>query len=385
MNANGAPLDGVLIADFSRVLAGPYATMLLGDLGATVIKVERPDTGDDTRSWGPPFDAEGTATYFSGLNRNKLSIALDFNDPDDLAIAQDIAGKADVLIENHRANSLTPYGLDFDSLTSANRGLIYCSISGFGSQAGADWPGYDLLVQAMGGLMSVTGTSEPTKVGVAVVDVIAGLHAAVAVLAALRQREQTGRGELIEINLLSSLLSGLVNQASAFVQVGQVPGLMGNAHPSIAPYEVYQASDQPMVIAVGNDYQFASLANAIGRPDLATDVRFAKNSDRVTNRGALNDVLGAIFFTRSAADWGRLLSETKVPCGPINDLSQAFALAESLGLQPIHESADSLGVNHREVANPIRFSSSKITYRSSAPGLDADRERVLRLLGDREY
>ena len=228
-------LNGVLVADFSRVLAGPYASMLLGDLGATVIKVERPGAGDDTRAWGPPFAADGQSTYFHAVNRNKRSLALDIGAAADQRIAQRLAERADIVLENFKPGALSRYGLDYQSVVTTNPSVIYCSISGFGTGAGADLPGYDLLVQAMGGLMSITGTDEPTKAGVAVVDVLTGLHATVAILAALRHRELTGAGQLVEVSLLSSLLSALVNQASGFVGAGVIPTFMGNAHPSIAP------------------------------------------------------------------------------------------------------------------------------------------------------
>jgi len=241
-------LDGVLVADFSRVLAGPYATMLLADLGADVVKVESPD-GDDTRRWGPPF-AGGEATYFLSVNRNKRSVRLDLRDPGDLGLARELAARADVLVQNFRAGSLTRYGLDFAQVRESNPGCVYCTISGFGADSAL--PGYDLLVQAMGGLMSITGDTEPTKVGVAVVDVLAGLHATVGILAALRHREATGAGQHVQVDLLHSLLSGLVNQAGAYVAGGVVPEPMGNRHPSIVPYAPYPTADRPLVLAVGS-------------------------------------------------------------------------------------------------------------------------------------
>ena len=277
-------LDGIVVADFSRVLAGPYATMLLADLGATVVKVERPGSGDDTRAWGPPFAADGQSTYFQSVNRNKASIALDLGAAGDRAIAQALAARADVLVENHKPGALTRFGLDYAQVRALNPAVIYCSISGFGSGAGADLPGYDLLVQAMGGLMSITGTDEPTKAGVAVVDVLTGLHAAVGILAALHHRDRTGEGQRIEATLLTALQSSLVNQASAFVGAGSVPTFMGNAHPSIAPYEVFAAADRSIILAVGNDAQFARLVEVLGLPALAADARFATNAARVENR-----------------------------------------------------------------------------------------------------
>jgi crotonobetainyl-CoA:carnitine CoA-transferase CaiB-like acyl-CoA transferase len=380
VNATKGPLDGVFVADFSRVLAGPYASMLLGDLGATVVKIERPTLGDDTRQWGPPFNADGVATYFAGINRNKLSIALDLKDSSDLSVAKQLAKKADVVIENFQAGATKAFGLTYEDVAKQNPKIIYCSITGFGTSEGADWPGYDLLVQAMGGLMSITGDEQPTKVGVAIVDVVTGLHALVGILAALYSRDKSGQGQLVEVNLLTSLLSGLVNQSAAYSQAGVVAGRMGNAHPSITPYEVYQASDRPLVLAVGNDTQFAKLVNALGRPDLITDVRFATNPDRVANRSELNAILNHVFATDTAEQWGEVLAAAKVPCGPINDLAQAFALAERLGLKPLRQSQAPTGQSQKEVASPIAFSQSKVTYRRPAPGLDADRDEVLRLL-----
>lgn len=272
-------LSGIVVADFGRVLAGPYMTMLLADLGADVIKIERPGSGDDTRAWGPPF-AGGEATYFLGVNRNKRSVTLDLTDPGDLAAARAIVDRADVLVENFRPGTMEKLGLGYEDVRAGNPGLVYCSVTGFGTGEGARLPGYDLLVQAMGGLMSVTGEpdGEGTKAGVALVDVITGLHAGLGVLAALRHRERTGEGQRVEVSLLSSLLSALTNQAAAHLGAGVVPRAMGNRHPSIAPYEVFEAADRPMVLAVGNDRQFRALCERLGLPGLAGDARFATNT-----------------------------------------------------------------------------------------------------------
>jgi crotonobetainyl-CoA:carnitine CoA-transferase CaiB-like acyl-CoA transferase len=362
-------LDGVLVADFSRVLAGPYATMLLADLGAEVVKVERPGTGDDTRAWGPPWDANGRSTYFLGVNRNKRSVALDLKDPDDLVWAKALARKADVVVENFIPGAMDARGLGYDDVRRDNPGVVYASISGFGSGAGAALPGYDLLVQGMGGLMSVTGpgAGEPTKVGVALVDVVTGLHATIGVLAALRHRERTGEGQRVEVNLLSSLLSALVNQSSGYVAAGVVPGILGNRHPSIAPYETVPAADRPFVLAVGNDGQFRTLATAIGRPELADDPRFVTNPERVAHRDALADVLADALALRPAAEWVELLTGVGVPCGPINDVAEALALATELGLAPV---VDAGGTS--TVANPIGLSATPATYRLPPPDLGAD-------------
>src|SRR3954465_8148257 len=303
-------LGRLRILDFSRVLAGPLATMTLADLGAEVTKVERPGSGDDTRSWGPPHDAEGEATYFQAVNRNKRSLVLDLSDPADLAEARRLALASDVIVENFRPGVMAKLGLAYENLAAENPGLIYCAITGFGSSgAGAELPGYDLLVQALGGLMSITGEpdGEPLKVGDALVDVIAGLYAAVGVLAALQHPRESGEGQLVEVDLLSALLAVLVNQASAYTVAGVVPGRMGNRHPSIAPYELLRCGEGELVLAVGNDRQFGELCEAIGKLDLAEDERFATNSARVANRDELKSLLERALASRPAAEWVELL------------------------------------------------------------------------------
>lgn len=353
-------LDGIVIADFGRVLAAPYATMVLADLGAEVIKIEHP-RGDETRAWGPPY-AHGQATYFLSVNRNKVSRTIDLATPEGLAEARELALGADVVVENFRPGTMRRFGLDYPSLRAEHKRLVYCSVTGFGAGKGAALPGYDLLVQAVGGLMSVTGTTEPTKVGVALVDVLTGMHAAVGILAALRHRDRTGEGQLVEVDLLSVLLSSMVNQSAAYTLAGVVPKLMGNRHPSIAPYEVFPTADKPMVLAVGNDRQFERLWDAL---DLDPDPRFATNSDRVANVDALADRLSARLRTRPAGDWFALLTPLGVPCGPVNDLAGAVELAESLGLRPTVEVG---GLNL--VANPIRLSETPATYRLPPPDLE---------------
>jgi crotonobetainyl-CoA:carnitine CoA-transferase CaiB-like acyl-CoA transferase len=363
------PLTGIVVADLSRVLAGPYATMLLGDLGAEVIKVERPGVGDDTRAWGPPYTPQGTSTYFAGVNRNKQSRAIDLRSPAGRAEARELALGADIVVENFKPGALERMGLGYEELAAQNPGLIYCSITGFGAGEGRDLPGYDLLVQAMGGLMSITGPApgEPTKAGVALVDVITGLHATVGILAALRHRDVTGEGQRIEVNLLSSLLSALVNQASAYVGADVIPGILGNAHPSIAPYEVYPTADRPLVIAVGNDGQFAALVAELGAAELSESADFATNPARVAHRAELNARLEQLLATAGADEWQTRLTSVGVPCGPINDLAQAFALAQRLGLDPI---ADAGGTP--TVAHPIRLSKTPASYRSAPPSLPKD-------------
>jgi crotonobetainyl-CoA:carnitine CoA-transferase CaiB-like acyl-CoA transferase len=375
-------LDGIVVADFSRVLAGPYATMLLADLGATVVKVERPGSGDDTRAWGPPFAEDGQATYFQSVNRNKQSIALDLGSAEDRAIALALAERADIVVENYKPGALSRFGLGYEQVRALNPAVVYCSISGFGSELGSELPGYDLLVQAMGGLMSVTGSTEPTKAGVAVVDVLTGLHATVAILAALRHRERTGEGQRVEATLLTSLQSSLVNQSAAFVGAGSVPGLMGNAHPSIAPYEVFTALDRPIVLAVGNDGQFRRLAEVLGDVALAEDPRFATNTARVGNRAELKARIEERLAARGADEWQDLLTAVGVPCGPINDIAQGFALAERLGLDPVVEVDDPRRAHaQRQVSNPVRYSATPATYRTAPPRVDEDRAAVLALLG----
>ena len=363
-------LSGVVVADFTRVLAGPYATMLLGDMGAEVIKVERPEVGDDTRYWGPPHDSAGRATYFEAVNRNKSSLELDMSSSEGKAEAAKLIARADVVIHNFPAANAKKLGLDYDSVKQINPNVIFCSISGFGTKAGAEIPGYDLLVQAMGGLMSVTGPSsdEPSKVGVALVDVITGLHATIGILAALNHRNETGEGQAVEVNLLSSILSGLVNQASGFVSGGVIPKSLGNAHPSISPYEVYQTADRPIVLAVGNDGQFAKLCGILGCPELPTDDRFKSNTNRVANRVALNEILLKQLSSNGADYWWKALNQAGVPSGPINSMAEAFELANEMELDPIIEISQN-GEIRKQVANPITFSKTPVEYRSAPPAI----------------
>ena len=360
-------LAGLLVADFSRVLAGPYATMLLADLGAEVIKVEGP-RGDDTRTWQPPVH-EGVATYYLGVNRNKRSVVLDFGTEADAALARELAGRADIVIENFRPGTLSRWALDYDSVAAANPGVVYASISGFGaSEDGAKLAGYDLLVQATSGLMSLTGEPDgpPYRAGVAVFDVIAGLHAVIGILAALHHRESTGQGQHVEVNLLSSALSGLVNQASAYVAGGVVPHRMGNGHPSLFPYEPLACADGDLIIAVGNDGQFARLAEILGAPELAENPLFARNQDRTVHREELRPLLLARLATRPKQEWFLALTAAGIPCGPINTVADGVALAEQLGLQPVVEDRTGSGV--RTVRNPIGLSRTPPDYRLPPPG-----------------
>jgi crotonobetainyl-CoA:carnitine CoA-transferase CaiB-like acyl-CoA transferase len=337
------PLHGVLVADFSRVLAGPFATMTLGDLGADVVKVERPGTGDDTRAWGPPWRGR-ESTYYLGLNRNKRSVALDLTDPADRELARRLAGRADVLVESFRPGLMAGWGLDGDTLRAAgNPGLVSCSVTAFGPSPEAEGlPGYDLLLQAMGGLMSVTGEADgpPLKAGAAVVDLVCGLLAVVGIQAALGERAATGRGRHVEVSLLGASLAALLNQGSGWLLAGAEPGRRGNRHPSIAPYETFDAADRPFALAVGNDRLFARLCAAIGEPGLAEEEAYATNAARVAHADALHDRLAAIFAREPAAEWVERLRAAAVPVGPINAVSEAYALAESLGVPTLVETDD---------------------------------------------
>lgn len=363
------PLSGVLVADFSRVLAGPYATMLLADLGADVVKVEGPG-GDDTRSWTPP-ERDGEATYYLGVNRGKRSIVLDLRDEQDARLARELARRADVVIENSMPGSLAKYGLGFESVSRDNPAVVYSSISGFGSGAGSRVPGYDLVVQAISGLMSLTGDAggPAYRAGVAVIDVLAGNHAVIGILAALRHRDRTGQGQYVEVDLLSSALNGLVNHSSAYVAGGAVPYRMGNAHPSVYPYEPLPTADDDLVVAAANDGQFRRLCAVLGIPEVADDPRFARNGDRTANRGQLRPLLVQRLAGRGAVEWFDLLVAAGVPCGPIGTIDGGFAMAERLGLEPVVV----VGEGDRAVPttrHPIRFSASPAAYRLPPPGLD---------------
>jgi crotonobetainyl-CoA:carnitine CoA-transferase CaiB-like acyl-CoA transferase len=343
--------------------------MMLADFGAEVTKVERPGVGDETRSWGPPYDERGASTYFQSVNRNKTSVAIDMGTEEGLAELRRRAREADVLVENFRPGLMASKGLDHEALRAENPRLIYCSITGFGSGGGAELPGYDLLIQALGGLMSVTGNpaGEPMKVGVAVVDVLAGLFATVGILTALRHREATGAGQLVEVDLYSALLAAMVNQGSAYTIAGVVPERLGNRHPSISPYEVYATGAGELVLAVGNDRQFAALCETIGAPDLPADPRFATNSVRVENRKSLNAELERHLAARPAAEWSAELLARRVPAGQVNDLGAAFAFAESLGLEPTATLPREDGSTVSLTRNPIRLSASPATYRTAPP------------------
>ena len=374
------PLDGLLVADFSRILAGPYATMLLADLGADVVKVEGP-RGDDTRSWAPPVH-EGVSTYYLGINRNKRSVVLDFADESDATLARELARRADIVIENFRPGGLAKYGLDYDSIAETNPRVLYASISGFGSgEQGRALPGYDLIVQAISGLMSLTGPAdgEPYRAGISVFDVMAGLHATIGLLAALHRRDETGRGQHVEVNLLSSALSGMVNQTSAYVAAGVVPYRMGNSHPSLFPYEPLPCSDGELIVTAGNDQQFRKLVDVLGAPELADDPRFANNPDRTARRDELRPLLVERLATRTTMEWFRDITAAGIPCGPINSVDEGVAFAEDIGLDPVVDVGPP-STSVRSVRNPITLSESPPVYRLPPPTLNEHGAEIRRWL-----
>ena len=377
MNASNpaGPLDGIVVADFSRVLAGPYATMLLADLGADVIKVESP-AGDDTRTWAPPT-RDDVSTYYLAINRNKRSVVLDLADPDDLAAAHELSARADVLIQNFKPGGLARFHLDYPSVQARNASVIYCSISGFGDGLGAHLPGYDLLVQGVSGLMSLTGAPDgpPFRSGISVFDVMTGLHSALGIVAALHHRARTGQGQHIETNLLSSALSALVNQTSAYVAGGVVPHRMGNAHLSLFPYEPMPTGDGELIICVGNNKQFRALCDALDVPDLADDPRFVQVVDRNNNRELLRPILEDRLATRSAEEWFEQLNAAGIPCGPINTIAGGVELAERLGLTPV-VTAETDPDAIPTVRNPIGFSVTPARYRLPPPALGAHTDEV---------
>lgn len=356
-------LDGVLVADFSRVLAGPLATMILGDLGADVVKVERPGAGDDSRSWG--------ASYYLALNRNKRSLALDLGDAGDLELARELAARADVVVESFRPGLMASFGLDLGELRAANPRLVTCSVTAFGSVS--PLPGYDLLAQAVSGWMSVTGEPDggPLKVGAPLADVLTGLHAAIGILAALR----AGVGQHVEVSLMQSALTGLVNQASAFLNEGMLPARMGNEHPSVAPYATFAAADGELVVACGNDAIFRSLCRALGLPLLADDPRFAANDARVAHREALAAELAPVLAGRTVAEWVERLRAASVPAGPVNDVAQAFAFAEGQGLGAVDVTG---GI--ATVAPPYGLSGTPASVRLPPPALGEHDEEIRRWL-----
>jgi crotonobetainyl-CoA:carnitine CoA-transferase CaiB-like acyl-CoA transferase len=375
-----APLDGLLVADFSRVLAGPLATMTLADLGATVVKVERPGVGDESRAWGPPWTARSSA-YYESLNRSKYSVALDLTDADDRRRALELARRADVLVQNFRTGDLARYGLDYDSVAATNPRVVYCSITGFGDGPGAGTPGYDFLVQAVGGVMSVTGPAggEPTKVGLPIVDVLTGKDSVIGILAALAARERTGQGQHVRTELLSSILGGLVNQAATYLASGTSPGRLGNVHPSVVPYQTFRCADSPIAIACGNDRQFARLAEVVGRPELAADPRFATNGDRVAHQPELETLLEDALGSAPAAEWERRLTAAGVPAGLVADVAGAIDRAVNVELDPLLD----LGPGEtRQVRHPVRYSATPSAAPSRPPSVGEHTELITAWLDD---
>ena len=372
----GLTLSGIRVADFSRVLAGPLATMLLADLGADVIKIERPETGDDTRGWGPPF-VGGDAAYFLSLNRNKRSVALDLSTDEGRSAARRLALASDVVVENFRPGLMERFGLDHASLAAEHPGLVYCSLTAFGEGDPAARPGYDIIVQALSGLMSFTGHpgGEPTKVGVALLDVICGLYACNAIQAALIGRGATGRGARVTVSLFDASLAALVNQAANYLLGGLVPEPLGNAHPNIVPYQLFETADRPIILAAGNDRLFERTCEVIGRPELAADERFATNAARVRNRDALIPLLSAELTSRSAAEWLAALEAAAVPCAPVRTLDEVFASAE--GAAAIQEIDDPARGRLRLVADPIRVGGRMPPARFPPPRLGEHTDEIL--------
>jgi len=362
------PLAGIAVVDFSRVLAGPLVAMTLGDLGADVIKVESP-LGDDTRRWKPPTDAQGRAAYHHTANRNKRSLVLDLKSEPDLELARRLCERADVVVSNFLPGTLHRFGLDYERVAAVNPGVVHCEISGFGEGAGAALPGYDPLVQALSGLMSVTGPAgTPSKAGVAVTDVVAALYATVAVLAALYARRDSGRGQRVTIDLLHASLALLANQSTGYLASGDVPLALGNVHPSIEPFATYRARDGELMICAGNDAQFRRLVDVL---DLDSDEQFATNDLRVANRDALRAQLEAALAARPCADWAERLAAAGVPAGPVQTIDAAFSLAETLGLAVVDETD---GV--RTVAFPAHLSETPATVRRRPPDLDEHGDEI---------
>src|SRR6201988_4203818 len=386
----GGPLGHVRVLELSRVLAGPWAAQTLADLGADVIKVEKPGTGDDTRTYAPPYAANrdgspsSESAYFLSTNRGKRSVTIDFTLAEGQKLVQALAAKSDVVIENFKVGGLAKYGLDYPALRALNPGLVYCSITGFG-QTGpySHKPGYDFMIQGIGGLMSITGEPDrrpgggPMKVGVAVADIFTGLYATIAILGALAHRDRTGLGQYIDLALLDTQVAVLANQSMNYLVTGVAPQRLGNAHPNIVPYQVFAASDGHIIVAVGNETQFARMCEVIGRPDLASDERFATNAARVNHRAELIAILQGIFVTRTMREWLEALERAGVPCGPINTVADVFADPQGQGrglkLDLPHPSIGSVP----SVANPIKYSMTPIDYRSAPPMLGADTDNIL--------
>ena len=384
------PLDHIRVLDMSRILAGPWAGQTFADMGAEVIKIERPGAGDDTRGWGPPFmaDRDGNETdeaaYFLSANRGKKSVTVDIAKPAGQELLKRLAAESDVLLENYKVGGLKKYGLDYDSLKEINPRLVYCSITGFG-QTGPYAPraGYDFLIQAMGGLMSVTGEAEsrpgggPQKIGVALSDILTGLYTTIGALSALAYRDKTGRGQHVDMALLDVTVAAMANQAMNYLVTGTAPTMMGNAHPNIVPYEAYRAADHYIIVATGNDGQYRRFCEVAGRPELADDPRFATNRARVGNRDVLGPILNEIIAARPRSFWLAELEKVGVPCGPINNLEQVFADPHVQARGARREVEHPVGGPIPTVANPIRLSESPVEYDRAPPQLGQHTDEVL--------
>lgn len=367
------PLSGLLVADLSRVLAGPYSTQILGDLGAEIIKVESP-LGDETRTWRPP-QHEGVSTYYLGINRNKRDITLDFGDEEDLKLTKELTRRADIVIENFKPGGLKKFGLDYDSVKAENPNVIYASISGFGTAEGATLPGYDLIVQAASGLMSLTGDPEgvPYRSGVSVFDIMTGMQATVGILAALNHRNQTGQGQHIEVNLMLTALAAMANHSSTYIAGGEIPFRMGNSHPSLFPYEPLPAKDGDIIIVAANNNQFAKLCQVLGLEQLIEDERFSESLDRNVNRAVLREYLVAALSHKSIQEWFKLLTSAGVACGPINTIKEGVELAQELGLDPVIEVGSQ---KIPMIRNAITFSQTPASYRLPPPALGEHSEEI---------
>lgn len=384
-------LSGIRVLDLSRVLAGPWCGQILADLGAEVIKIERPGAGDDTRAWGPPWmldeqgQSSGEAAYYQSANRGKYSVAVDLASSEGQQLVRALAASSDVLIENYKAGSLARYGLDYASLTELNPRLVYCSITGFG-QTGprAAEPGYDFIIQGMAGLMSITGERDdlpgggPQKAGVAVADLMTGLYSTIAIQAALIDREKTGRGQHCDMALFDVQLATLANQTMNYLASGKVPGRYGNAHANIVPYQVFRAADRDFIIACGNDSQFVALCNVIGLPELPTDPRFRRNADRVNHREELIEILSGHFLTDSADEWVGRIHAVKVPVGAINNIAQALAEPQTRAREMLVPLDHPLNPAFSMVGSPIKLSGSPVQYQRPPPMLGQDTDAVLR-------
>ena len=380
--SDSAPLAGIRVLDLSRVLAGPWVGQTLADLGADVIKVERPVAGDDTRAWGPPFfddaDGGGRSAYFLAANRGKSSICVNLADPEGQALVRRLAAGVDILIENYKVGDMAKRGLGYEELAESNPGLIYCSITGFG-QTGPlkDKPGYDFMIQGMAGLMSVTGepgaaSGGPQKVGVALADVLTGLYSTIAILAALSERQSSGRGQSIDMSLLDVQVAALANQATNYLVSGEAPERLGNAHPNIVPYQTFATADGHIIVAVGNDAQFVKFCDAIGKPNLASDERFAANASRVANRDVLVPLLATPLAARTSAVWLTLFENAGVPAGPINRIDEVFDEPQ-VAARGLRREIDGVP----GIANPIRYSRSSLSYERPPPALGAQTREVL--------